>query len=651
MVFVKELLKIKNIVMKRSMQMAFGMLLNALTFFTMTGQTVTSSHYTIEAVNDSLIFRYPNPAPRHKLLYSFRVTSEDQDEIIQVQSKNLHTLSVSIRNVSDKLIQSPYLLGPEGYDFRDMDKLAAKITEGAETELEKFFRLHQWFSYHYDRYETKDTKYPGFDYDSFFGNPLHVLNQYGGSMCGDAVHVLNSILWRIPPVGSMYGRRVQMHEHQTGEAWFEGAWHNFDASPEIRWVYFDYDNKTIIPFWKDLIKDGGELIKRIKPMTGWDIWDDYSKEASGKQYYIVNKEEGTQWNYNFKLKPGEEFTMYYDMRGRTDQVSRNYNRSKYNIQNPVDYRNPCDYASAVFTYKPDFTTDLHKKFVVEETNIKWTKKGLIAKNENKPASIVFASKSTWGMVGAEITADFFKDGKVYFAVTERVKDTSYNKSLKWIPLRESSVFESEVTGIEGRMTYWVKFEFNGENAGLKSASISTEVQINKYSIPVLKYGPNKIHFSSGNMNGGEAEITYTYDDQSKYDFYEPATEDYGTWVFYRVGGNHTATWTKPLFYRNVKNNPDTLMHIKVEIYKAFGKKAGKLVRLLKDELMPLGSYWWYWNGRDDSGKRCEPGMYSFKVTGHVGESDLYKGNQYGERLYLFSNGVWPVPNEIIDTDN
>lgn len=608
-------------------------------------QRIVADHYSIEAVNDSLIFRYPNPLPVHKVWYWYEVTTPEQDEFIDVESRNLHTISVCIENVSEKLIRSPHIIGPDGYDFRDIDKLAAGITEGAVTEPEKFFRLHQWFSYYYDRYQTRSSQYPGYDYASFDGSALRELNQYGGSMCGDAVQVLNSILWRIPPAGTMYGRRVQMNKHQTGEAWFDGAWHNYDASPEIRWIYYDYDNRTLVPFWKDLIRDGGPLIKRIKPMTGWDIWD-LCQGASGKQFYIVKEKEGTQWNYNFNLKPAEKFTMYYDMRGRTDQVSRNYSRSSYNIEKPGEYRNPCDYASAVFKYSPDFTTDLNKKFLTEETNIKWTKRGLVPKDKDKPASIVIASKSTWGMVGAEISADFFNGGKVYFAATGTVKDTSYSHKLDWVLLEKGKTFESKEGGIEGRMAYWVKFEFQGKKAGLRAAVVSTEVQVNKYSIPVLKYGRNKIHFSSAVMNGRKVRITYTYDDRSKYDFYEPATEDYGAFIYYRVGGDHTAPWTKPLFYRIINEHSDTLLHIKVEIYKAFGRDMGKVVRTLKDEMMRAGSYWWYWNGRDEKGKRCEPGMYAFKVTGHEGESSFYRGNQYGERLYLFSGGVWPFPNEI-----
>ena len=605
-------------------------------------QTTTHSSYQIEAINDPLILLYPNPKPIDVIEYSFQTKENKHEEFIHIDSKNLHNISVTIENISDSLIEDPYLTGSQEYDFRDLSKLVSKIVEGVSTEKEKFIRLHEWMSYYYDRFETKNNK--DYDYEDYYGNALRIINQYGGSMCGDAVHVFNSLLLQVPPQGSMYGRRVQLDGHQTGEAWFDGAWHNFDASPEIRWIYLDHDNETIVPYWKDLIDDGGELIQRIQPMTGWDIWN-YAKSGSGEKHYILKEIEGVQWYFGYNLRPSEKFTMYYDMRGRTDQVSRNYSHSDFNAENLEVFRNPCDYASAVFTYKPDFTTKLHQKYAVEKNNILWTSKGIVAKDKEMPSSIVFSFKSTWNMVGAEINAEFFTEGKVYFAVTASVGDTAYSKDLKWIPLENGKTFENDSTGIEGRMAYWVKFEFEGRSAGIKSAVIATEVQINKYTFPGLKYATNHIQFSAADMNGGSVKITYTYDNQSKYDFYEPATEKTGRHIFYRVGGNHTSTWTKPMFYKNVKNHPDTLMPIKVEIYKAFGKDFGKLVRILKDEPMRLGSYWWYWDGKNDEGKTCPLGMYSWKVTGEVGESSLHKGDEYGERLYLFENR-WPAPNEI-----
>ena len=597
--------------------------------------------YTIEAINDSLILEYPNPEPLHVVSMSYAVNEKNHQESINMTSENLHNISLTIENTGEGVIKDPYVFNWEGYDYRSLPALTSKIVEGETESFNKFMRVHEWFTYHYDKYGRTESK--GYEFNDYRGNPLRLIYQYGGSLCGEAVQTAGGLLHFVPPMGSMYVRKIQMDGHQTGEVWFDGSWHNFDISPEIRWVYFDKDNKTIVPHWKELRDDGGSLIKRIKPMTGWDIWSMVEK-ASCKPYEVIT-EVGIQWEFRYDLKPREEIRMNFDMKGRTDKVSVDYSNVYCMPDNPQDSRKPCDYASAVFTYRPDFTTALHRKFATVENNIKWTKNGLEAVNPDKPASIIFPVKSTWCFVGADIDASFYNGGKVYFAVTETIGDTSFSANLKWHLLQADGVFENPSASIEGRMAYWLKFEFEGRGSGLKNATISSEVQMGRYTMPGLKYGLNNIRFTAAEMNNSSAKLTYTFDDEAKYDYYEPASSNYGRHIYYRVGGNHIKYWTKPLFFRNIKNDPDGSIPIKVEIFKVSGENAGKRIRLLKDEQMKIGNYWWYWDGKDDEGNTCPVGMYAYKVTGEVGEGIYHENNEFGERLYLFDK-IWPLPNEI-----
>ena len=602
-------------------------------------KAITNS-YTIEAINDSMIFKYPNPKPVHVVEESFAVSSKNHVQHIPVTSTHLHNISVTIENTGKGVIENPYLFNAEEYDYRSLSKLTQKIVEGETNSFKKFMRIHEWFTYHYDKYGRTDSK--GYNFDDYRGNPYRLINQYGGSLCGESVQTACGLLHFVPPMGSMYGRKIQMDGHQTGEVWFDGSWHNFDMSPEIRWVYFEEDNTTIVPHWKELRDNGGYLIKRIKPMTGWDIWSMVEK-ASCKPYPIITK-VGKQWNFYYNLKPSEKITMNFDMKGRTDKVSVDYSQVHCMPDNPEESRKPCDYASAVFTYKPDFTTKLHKKYALEEKNIRWTDEGIEPANPGEAAYIVFPVKSTWCFVGANIDASFYKNGELYFAVNPQIGDTSYPQNPKWQLLKPGSVFENNAIGIEGRMAFWVKFQFKGKGSGLKNAAISSEVQMGRYTMPGLKFGMNDIRFTADNMNGSQAKITYVYDDSSKYDYYEPATANYGRHIYYRVGGNHIKYWTKPLFYKNIKKDPNGTIPIKVEIFKVSGKGAGKRVRLLKDEPLKYGTYWWYWDGKDDNGKICPVGMYAYKVTGEVGEGIYHQSDEFGERLYLFDH-IWPVPNE------
>src|SRR3989442_6263342 len=99
------------------------------------------------------------------------------------------------------------LYGPQGYDFRDLSKLAATITNGGVglTNTEKFLRVHEWMDEHFMRTEVTDN-----DPIGGMDGALRRLNQYGGEMCGDHVDIVGNLLRYVPPLGSMYARKIDL---------------------------------------------------------------------------------------------------------------------------------------------------------------------------------------------------------------------------------------------------------------------------------------------------------------------------------------------------------------------------------------------------------------------------------------------------------
>jgi len=594
--------------------------------------------YTVEAVNDPFITRYPNPAPKHVVTRSFRVHRSPRELVIPVGSTHLHNISVKIENTGDRLIEDPYLAGPWGYDFRSLEAIAARATRGAKTPSEKLCRILQWFTYHYDRFGTRGAR--GYNFEDFSGNPLRLINQYGGSMCGESVEAMCELLYAAPPVGSIYAHKVQLHGHQTGEAWINGGWRAFDSNPETRWVYDRGDHRPPITF-KWLKEHGEERVKRVRPLTGWSIW--WAIKKAPCTPFADIRRFNKRWDFRYDLRPAESVTMYFDMRGRVEMKSRNYAEAGFNKQSP-EHRNPCDYGSAVFDYRPEFSNPVHRQFAAAQENVRWTDRGLVPADPARPAWIVFPARSTWLIVGARIEADFRTDGKVYIARNRNVLNLRYPPDIPWTRL-EPGREEYGPESIEGVMIYWVKFEFQGPGSGLRRARIATEVQMSPYTMPGLRYGENHLRFTARDLHGCGVRITFTYDDQAPYNTYEPATEDYGAYIHYRVGGDHMKTWSKNLFYKNIARDPNGSPPITVEIFKAFGADFGRKVRTLKNGRIPFGDYWWYWNGRDGDGNRLPPGMYAFKVTGDVGEGPWGRGREWGECLMLFDR-IRPQPNEI-----
>src|SRR5437879_8711982 len=102
--------------------------------------------YTVEDINDPYFLAYPPPAPVHPSAYQFNISSWSHDEVININSTQLRNVSITLENTGSTLIKAPYLYGPQGYDFRDLSKLAATITNGGVglTNTEKLLRVDEW---------------------------------------------------------------------------------------------------------------------------------------------------------------------------------------------------------------------------------------------------------------------------------------------------------------------------------------------------------------------------------------------------------------------------------------------------------------------------------------------------------------------------
>src|SRR5262245_54360181 len=98
--------------------------------------------FIIEDVNDPLLAAAPPPLPIHAVRREFEVYSIPHVEWIDVASKSLRNLSITFENRGKGLVRSPYLYGPQGWDFRSTARIAAAVTgDPSLTRTEKFLRL------------------------------------------------------------------------------------------------------------------------------------------------------------------------------------------------------------------------------------------------------------------------------------------------------------------------------------------------------------------------------------------------------------------------------------------------------------------------------------------------------------------------------
>ena len=620
------------------------------------GCSTSEQVYTVEDINDTDSLRYPPPAPVNPQTYSFTASTSDHIEEITINSVNLRNLSITIENTGNGVITAPYLFGPQGWDYRGDAKaftsLATNITQGNLTKEQKFFRALEWSMLNFHRSELNNKQprpnpYPG---RYHHGNGSRLLNAYGSAMCGEFHDVVNPILVKIPEA-EMYGCKYSMGGHTAGGAFWDGAWHDYNGSPTIQMAHYKMDGKTMAT-WAELKKDPSPIDSVNKYIGNDDYYgrcfdpDSLICPLRQSNYPPAFYESDYLINFKFSdLRPGEKMTMNFDMQGRYDSTSVGYDT--YEGRFP---RNWVDYGSIIYTYRPVFYNDLFEPFVVEQSNVQRTKKGLVPVDPSKNSFIVFASnRYPWYHVGADIKAWFKSKGNVYIARSNTIPgnnlgaDTLYT-NLSWVKL-DPEKKEYETASITAKSSFWVKFEFEGKGSGLDSVEISSEVQMSPWAMPGLAYGKNYIRFTAEDMGGSNAKITYRYDDKSPFYFYEPATGLTGKHIYHRLGGQLQkghGFWKRPDFWVRLNDSTDVTVNVTLRIFNVYNTANIKCVRtLFTNKPHKWGYYWWYWDGKDDNGNLLPPGMYAYRIDDETKNSVIHAA-----LLYLYPNSIWPLPNEL-----
>jgi len=612
--------------------------------------------FRVEDINDTDILKYPPPAPVHPDSQSFVVSDPGHVEEITVNSPNLRNLSITIENSGNGIIRGPHLFGPYGWDVRGDSNafraLAINITQGDLTKEQKFFRAFEWTVLNFHRYELNNKQprpnpYPG-QYHSSNGSRL--FNMYGSAMCGEFHDVVNTILVKMPDA-DIYGCKYEMGGHTAGGAYWDGKWHDYNGSPTIQMVHYKMDGKTLAT-WAELKKDPSPIdsVNKYIEHNGYygNCFSPDSLKCPRRQAFYPPRFYNSNYLINFKysdLRPEEKMTMYFDMRGRYDSTSVGYDI--YEGRMP---RNWVDYGSVVYTYKPNFHKALYEPFVVEQGNVQRTEKGLVPVDPSKPSFIILSSSNyPWYHVGAHIKAFFRTKGNVYIGRSRIIPgrnlgaDTVY-ANIIWEKLSPEKK-EYDSASITAKSAFWVKFEFKGRGSGLDSAEIASELQMSPWAMPGLIYGKNYIRFIAQDMGGSSAKVTYRYDDQSPYYFYEPATSNTGRHIYHRLGGQlqkGSGLWKRPDLWVRLKDSADVSVPVTVRLFNIQNTSNIRCVRtLFTNRPLKWGYHWWYWDGRDDAGKMLPPGTYAYRIDD--GRTNKLIHSAF---IYLYPDGIWPAPNEI-----
>lgn len=129
--------------------------------------------------------------------------------------------------------KSPVVLNvsPNGYDFRGYNELAASVTDSTMSAEKKAMALWQF---------TSDWVYycaPAVR-KQFMYDPLKMLNSFGCGICGG----INATLANLFSVAGIPSRVYSLEGHVVAEAFYNGAWHMFDADQHL---YFTNDSGQV----------------------------------------------------------------------------------------------------------------------------------------------------------------------------------------------------------------------------------------------------------------------------------------------------------------------------------------------------------------------------------------------------------------------
>jgi hypothetical protein len=267
------------------------------------------------------------------------------------------------------------LIDLDDADTTDIRSLVASVTRDCKTDREKMVALWSYIThrpfYHWceARENPQGTTELGLVYD-----PIAAFNVHGTVICYQVADLLANL-------GDAAGIRTRTRSvpgHKVMEAFYDGAWHFFDAQHDLQSYFVADDGKTIIDL-ATLCKDAGKYIRNPKfpsdPFFPFDkyggtFWPWESKEYVIEKFYhpgVPAKAEALApyiargHTMRLDLRRGEKLVRYFRNSGKwycPEEFYAQWHRDKtqrWVAKGPHDPRNPeHTYANGELIYEPNW---------------------------------------------------------------------------------------------------------------------------------------------------------------------------------------------------------------------------------------------------------------------------------------------------------
>lgn len=318
-------------------------------------------------------------------------------------------------------------------------------------------------------------------------------------------------------LGHGRGRGLGTAGHNSFEVWLKGG--NYGAG---RWALLDHDLSTVI-----FDASGTTLLGLAEVQRDWKRWTSRSHAPERQQGWLVcglhPDDAGSYAQYNtaeylagyagpppmVHLRRGETFRRYFAPGlddGRTFVFwGRNYNtggipgpeRSHTWVNQPEAMRGSKSgagyrpgqvrFANAVFTYRPDFSTQDYREGVIDEGPSHVT-------FEFVAPYVIAATPATNGPWG--IYEPGARNGLVVQGVGGAAVRLSVDQGATWTDAGRLNGRLDLTDHAKGYRQYWLRFETGARELAASDLVITTVCQANSAILPRLKDGGTRVEFAA-----------------------------------------------------------------------------------------------------------------------------------------------------------
>ncbi|HUU26623.1 MAG TPA: transglutaminase domain-containing protein [archaeon] len=448
-------------------------------------------------------------------------------------------LEITIENAGDVPVKNPRITVNGKYNWYTLEDLAAEVTAGCATEIEKAMAVFQFVE--------KQSYWWTYPKDLTAQNPVRHFNIYGYHICSTAASQFVALCRAV----GVEARVWEIGHHTVAEARWEGAWHHMDADIGI-W-YLKDDNLTIAsmeelgrhpewvartykPYrWYPAVCDNRKVIyKPEADPAGKDLADLY---ATVKNNYIQDWYD--KWVY-------QEHTMNYTLRPREKLVRwwKPALRKHYDQQKTHE---PPRYANGQLIFEPDFSR-LTYDGSIERSNIKLKAEDgkspavhvdkLQDELYDYPSKLTIPLESPYVIVGGYIDTRYYKGGTLSLDQVSLSADLDplfHNPTSLWdyyswgygmgdcrAVLDEKMLKDGPQATYGFKATYLISADKRHENepsgyplvygpqSGVDYIRIAADIQVNPGSLPALSLGRNLIKYTDQSPEGRKLKITYKW---------------------------------------------------------------------------------------------------------------------------------------------